>query len=136
MKPLQYHQSSILKEICERVSDISKNVYPENRPTVLSEYISDMVVVSFPTKIEDRHVYQTSDIRFEIMAKDRKNGIPDLEKLERMTNSLTAMFPMVAPRYVAQDPYLALKGQDHTGFTIWVLQADIIINTTDRYDLK
>ena len=132
MKPAQYYLSEILKDIISKVSDISDNVYPENRP-IVSESLVDMIVVSFPIQFEDKRVCQDSDIRFEIIVKNRPNNIPNVEKLQEMLNLLVGKFPIVGERYVLSRPFLALKGEDEASFTIWVVQANIRINTTDRF---
>lgn len=134
MKPAQYYLSEILKDVIHKVSDISEHVYPENRPLV-SDSMADMIVVSFPIQFEDKRVCQDSDIRFEIIVRNRHNNVPNVEKLQEMLNLLVGKFPIVGERYVLSRPFLALKGEDEAGFTIWVVQANIRINTTDRYDL-
>lgn len=134
MKPAQYYLSEILKDVIHKVSDISEHVYPENRPLV-TDSLADMIVVSFPIQFEDKRVCQDSDIRFEIIVRNRHNNVPNVEKLQEMLNLLVGKFPIVGERYVLSRPFLALKGEDEAGFTIWVVQANIRINTTDRYDL-
>lgn len=132
MKPAQYYLSEILKDVIGKVSDISENVSPENRPLV-SDSMADMIVVSFPIQFEDKRVCQDSDIRFEIIVKNRPNNIPNVEKLQEMLNLLVGKFPIIGERYVLSRPFLALKGEDGACFTIWVVQANIRINTMDRF---
>ena len=132
MNPPQYYLSEILRDVIEKISDISAHRYPENRP-VVAESVSDMIVVSFPIKFEDKRVCQDSDIRFEIIVRNRHNNIPNVEKLQEMLNLLVGKFPIIGERYVLSRPFLALKGEDEAGFTIWVVQANIRINTTDRF---
>lgn len=132
MNPPQYYLSEVLRDVIEKISDISAHCYPENRP-VVAESVSDMIVVSFPIKFEDKRVCQDSDIRFEIIVRNRHNNIPNVEKLQEMLNLLVGRFPVIGERYVLSRPFLALKGEDEAGFTIWVVHANIRINTTDRF---
>ena len=134
MRPAQYYISEILQDVIGKMSSICDNVYPENRPLV-SESLDEMLVVSFPIEFDDNRVCQNSDIRFELIVRNRYNGIPNVEKLQDMLNQLVSMFPIIGERYVLSRPYMALKGEDESGFTIWVVQADIRVNTTDRYDV-
>ena len=132
MNPPQYYLSEILRDVIEKISEISAHRYPENRP-VVAESVSDMIVVSFPIKFEDKRVCQDSDIRFEIIVRNRHNNIPNVEKLQEMLNLLVGKFPVIGERYVLSRPFLALKGEDEAGFTIWVVHANIRINTMDRF---
>lgn len=134
MKSIQFYPSDILRDISEKLSPYFQHIYPENRPLV-SEPMDEMLVISFPINFDDNHVCQNTDIRFEIIVKNNHNGIPKIEKLQEMLNLLVGQFPIIGERYVAYKPYLALKGEDEAGFTIWAVQAEIRVNTTDRYDI-
>lgn len=115
------------------VKPLTSNVFVENRPRAASEQIEDMIVVSLPYRIYDNNAYQKSSIRFEIIVKERQGGIPRVDKLQEILDGLTSMFPIVRERYSCFDPFLALKGSDGVGWTIWNVQARLRVNTTDRY---
>lgn len=133
MKPLKYYISDILQELVELVTPLTSNVYVENRPRAASEQIQDMIVVSLPYRIYDEGAYQRTSVRFEIIVKERQGGIAPVDKLQSILDSLTELFPIKGSRFTASTPFLALRGSDGVGWTIWNVQAKMIINTTDRY---
>lgn len=116
------------------VKPLTQNVFVENRPMASSEQIQDMIVVSLPYRIYDEGAWQSTSLRFELIVKDRQGGIPRVEKLQSMLDSLTELFPIKGSRFLATRPFVALKGNDGVGWTIWNVQSKLIINTTDRYD--
>lgn len=133
MKPLKYYNLDILKELTELVAPLTHNVFVENRPRAASEQIEDMIVVSLPYRIYDEGAYQRTSARFEIIVKERQGGIPRVDKLQEILDSLTELFPIKGSRFTISNPFVALKGSDGVGWTIWNVQAKMIVNTTDRY---
>lgn len=135
MKPQKYYISDVLKELSALVRPLTSNVFVENRPRAASEQIDDMIVVSLPYRIYNEGAWQHSSVRFEIIVKERQGGIPRVDKLQEILDSLTELFPITGTRFVCTRPFVALKGSDGVGWTIWNVQAKIKINTTDRYSL-
>ena len=129
----RYYISDILEEICANVTDVSENVFPEHRPSATQKQMDDMVVVSFPVSWNDQNAYQSTTMRFELIARNRANGMAYTKRLQEMTDTLMGKFPMTSARYSVTKPRMVMKGDDGLGFTIWFVQANLIVNTTDSY---
>lgn len=129
----KYYINDILEEICANVTDVSRNVFPEHRPTATQKQMEDMVVVSLPVSWEDQNAYQKTTIRFELIARNRANGLAYTKRLQEMTDALISKFTMKGYRYSITKPRMVMKGDDGLGFTIWFVQANLIVNTTDNY---
>lgn len=92
-----------------------------------------MVVVSFPVSWDDQNAYQSTTMRFELMARNRASGVAYTKRLQEMADVLMEKFPMKGERYSATKPRVVMKGDDGLGFTVWFVQAKLIVNTTDSY---
>ena len=130
----KYYISDCLQWICKELSDVSSNVYPDHRPEAKGNQMADIVVVSLPVTIDDMNVQQVTTVRFELIVRNKATGIANIPKLQQMLDALTGKFPMVDGRYSITHPYVALKGNDGLGFTIWNVQATLKINTTDLFN--
>lgn len=127
----RYYISDCLQTICGMLGDVSKNVFPDHRPEAKGKQMEDMVVVSLPVTIDDQRVQQSTTIRFELIVRNKATGVANIPKLQEMLDALSAKFPMTTKRYSVFKPYVALKGNDGLGFTIWNVQARLIMFTTD-----
>lgn len=133
MKKKKYHIGECLETICGMLADVSENIYPDHRPEAKGKLMNDMVVVSLPVNIADNNVQLDTTIRFELIVKNKATGIANISRLQEMLDALSVKFPIVQDRFSVVSPYVALKGNDGLGFTIWNVQARLIINTTDNY---
>lgn len=129
----RYYISDILEDVCANVTDVSSNVFPEHRPSTTQKQMEDMVVVSLPVSWEDQNAYQSTTMRFELMARNRANGVSYTKRLQEMTDILMEKFPLKGIRYSVTKPRVVMKGDDGLGFTVWFVQARLIVNTTDSY---
>lgn len=129
----RYYISDILEDVCANVTDVSSNVFPEHRPSTTQKQMEDMVVVSLPVSWEDQNAYQSTTMRFELMARNRANGVSYTKRLQEMTDMLMEKFPLKGIRYSVTKPRVVMKGDDGLGFTVWFVQARLIVNTTDSY---
>lgn len=134
MKPIKYYIAEILQSLCQKVDDlgICDSVYAEHRPTGHGEQSDRMVVVSIPTQIIDNSAYQKAGVNIHIIARDRDGGISATDELQTMLDGVLSLFPITEQRYTLISPQLLFKGSDELGFTVWVLSASLVINTTDR----
>ena len=130
----KFYIGECLQVICGLLTDVSENVFPDHRPEAKGKQMQDMVVVSLPVAINDNNVQQDTVARFELMVRNKSSGIANITRLQRMLDALTAKFPIVSGRYSLVSPSLVLKGNDGFGYTIWNVQARLIINTTDNYN--
>lgn len=135
MKPIKYYPAEILEDVIGRVKGtVCDNVFAENRPKASTDMIEEMVVVSLPYQFHDANIVQTSALRFEIIVRNKQNGIANVKRLQEMLDGITDILPIKTDRFFAHDPYLALRGEDNVGFTIWNVQADLTVYTLDRYE--
>lgn len=132
----KYYLSEVLKAICDTLKDVSKNVYPDHRPNGKGIQSSDLIVVSIPNELKDLNVQQSGTVRFDLAAKNKATGVADITKLQKLLDALAAKFPITEKRFTVTRPRVTLKGDDGLGFTIWSLQADLKINTTDSYSYE
>lgn len=134
MKPKKYYIAEILQSLCEKVDDlgICDSVYAEHRPTGHGEQSDRMVVVSITTQIVDNSAYQRAGINIHIIARNRDGGISATDELQAMLDGIMSLFPITERRYTVTSPNLLFKGDDELGFTVWVVNANLVINTTDR----
>ena len=130
----KYYISEVLEEVCQRLGGISEHVFPEHRPAAAGKQVDDFIVVSLPVSIEDQNAYQKTTLRIEIAVRNRSQGVAHTKKLQEMLDGVTGEFPIVTERFSAVRPLLVLKGDDGLGFTIWNIQAKLIVNTTDSYE--
>lgn len=115
------------------MAGVSENILPEHRPTISDKQMNDMLVVSIGNKINDGHSFQKSYVHFEIIVPDRYTGISHTKRLQEMCDDVCERLPYSEKRFQVYHPQLLCKGVDGLGFTIWLIQADLFINTTDRY---
>lgn len=131
----KFYIGECLQVICGLITDVSENVFPDHRPEAKGKQMQDFVVVSLPVTINDNNVQQDTVIRFELMVRNKSTGIADITRLQTMLDALTSKFPIVSGRYSVFNPNVVLKGNDGLGYTVWNVQATLIINTTDNYKL-
>lgn len=134
MRVTKFYISSILEEIAGMLIGISENVTAGNRKSVSQEQMEDFIVVSFPVNIPENKVVQNTTLRIDLAARNTHNGLEDTPKLQRMLDSVIALFPIhPSLRYTVKNPTVVLKGDDGLGFSHWLINADIQINQTDSY---
>ena len=126
----KYYISEVLEEVCQRLGGISEHVFPEHRPAAAGKQMDDFI----PVSIEDQNAYQKTTLRIEIAVRNRSQGVAHTKKLQEMLDGVAGKFPIVTERFSAFQPLLVLKGDDGLGFTIWNIQAKLIVNTTDSYE--
>lgn len=129
----KHYISKILKDMCKRLSDVAERVFPEHRPSALSKQTDNMIVVSLPIAIDDQNAWQKTTMRIEIFVRNRSSGISPTRELEQILNAVLEKFPIVSERYSVTNPKIVLKGDDGLGFTVWNIQAKLLVNTTDSY---
>lgn len=149
MKPIRYYPELILQDVYNRVKThdvvgvdgarhqegVSDYVFVENRPKASTETLTEMVVISLPYQFHDANIVQKSALRFELIVRNKQNGIVNVKRLQEMLDGITKILPIKTDRFFAHDPYLALRGEDNVGFTIWNVQAELTVYTLDRYEV-
>lgn len=134
MKKARTYAGELLWFACEKMQGVSNNVYAIHRPTAASEQMKDMVVVSLGSTVIDEGPYQTTDLRVDIVVRDKGQNISDMARLQEMSDAAFDLFPINEGRFRLTRPRLMLKGSDGEGFTVWIVYANVVINTTDRLE--
>ena len=129
----RYYIGECLETVCGLMADVSQNVFAGHRPGAVGEQIKDFVVISLPVTIYNKNVQQLTTIRIEIATRNKATGIANIARLQEMLDALMAKFPIVERRFSVTSPNLVLKGNDGLGFTLWNVQAKLLVNTTDSY---
>jgi len=120
----------------ENIKSVCPKVYIANRPSASKEEHKEFLVLNMPYSVRNKGAYQNTYFRIEVYVKSKSQGVPNLARLEAITNELLAKFPMTAKdkRYVARVPYLTLQGYDGMGYQVWYLQGSLMVNTIDTYE--
>lgn len=126
--------SELLQILCEGFAEaLGATVYSEHRPLALQELADEFLVISLPSLVQDQNAFQKTTLRISVYVKNKANGIVNTSRLNEIAQSVCGMFPYVSGRYSATRPEVALKSDDGLGFTVWIIQANLQINTTDSY---
>lgn len=135
MKKVKFYIKDVLEVLCNKLSDASvgEKTYAEHRPNGIGEQLKSMSVVSLPSEIVDNGAYQSTQVYFQLLSRNRDGGISSTDVLQSMLDNLLNLFPIKEDRFTLTSPRVVLNGDDGNGFTIWLVQASLVINTTDRY---
>ena len=129
----KYYIFDMFVPLVDILKQVSGNVFIQERPSGIPYQMDDFVVVSLPKSIENRGPYQKSYMDIELFRRNRHNGTHDSEKLQSMLDALTGLFPICFDRFSITTPTLKIEGDDGTGFGVWLVQAEVLVNTTDKY---
>lgn len=133
MKQVRFYFEDYYRGIYDMLlGNVSDNVFVEHRPSGVDVQMPDFVIVSLPASIVNQRVYQHTAARFEICVRNKQSGIANTAKLQSMLDALISLFPIRFDRFVLTSPELLFKGDDENSFTIWLIQANLVVNTTDR----
>ncbi len=134
MKGLKFYAGDALKWICEALSTVNKNVFAVHRPEANGTQMKSFLVAQFGSDLQNQGAYQKCTVRIDIIAKDKQTVISDVSELQRLCDAVCGLLPLKNKRYSLFNPRLTLKGQDNEGFTVWIIYATLVINTTDRLE--
>lgn len=136
MEGVRYYAKDLFQLVYNTLSELGSDaVYIGNRPNLTDVRHDSFFVVSIPYGFEDLKVLQKSIVRIELFVRCKRGGIENLALLQDLCEALTDKFPIADGRTTIHHPELALKGNDVTGFSAWVIQATADINTTDRINI-
>lgn len=135
MKKVRFYIKDVLEILCNRLTEasIGDKVYAEHRPNGIGEQLQSLSVVSLPSEIVNNGAYQSTQVYFHLISRNREGGISTTDLLQLMLDKLINLFPIKEDRFTLTSPRVVLNGDDGNGFTIWIVQASLVINTTDRY---
>ncbi len=132
----RFYNGRVLEEVCKAIhAKTGIDVFPDHRPSNVGKDMKAFIVVQIYNNLGDQNVQQQYRILFNIYARTRANGVAWVGKLQEITDTLSEMFPFVAPdkRYNIFWPRLLRNGYDGVDFTIWTLSSTLIVNTTDKF---
>lgn len=134
MKQVKYYIKDILEIISHKLEEqkIGDKIYAEHRPIGIGEQLDSMSVVMLPVEFVDNGAYQKTNVHFQLIARNRMGGISPTDILQEMLDKLITLFPIIEERFTITSPQILLKGDGGNGFSVWIVQASMIINTTDR----
>lgn len=123
-KPLEF--------LYNQAKAISKNVFVTNRPSSVSTSMSEFVVVSVPTRIQERTIgyddyAQQTTGRIMIFVRDLSNGTQNVAKTQELLDVTKTLFPMSNEEVKCYRPTVINTGSDDNGFHTITLQFDILI---------
>lgn len=122
--------------LCEKLHDASVGdaIYAEHRPIGIGEQLKCFSVVSLPVEIVDNGAYQATIVQFHLFSRNREGGISSTDRLQGMLDRLIDLFPIKEGRFTLTSPKILFKGNDGSGFSMWLVQSNLVINTTDRLE--
>lgn len=132
---IRVYPAVIIRLVMDHVrTHICPNVYAI-RPSADVDN-NEMVCVFIPEEASDKGVCINSTLSFQIFVKNRAKGIPNLTRLDALLNDILELFPIgsAGHRFSASNPRLTFKGNDGLGYTCWMVEAKLIVNTTDKFD--
>lgn len=129
----EYRISECLKWLHDAVKTAVPDVFAGSRPTVTGEQLGTFAVVEISGGLTDRNPWQKGMVDITVFVKSKAGGIEDVEGMDEAVSKIVKLFPIVRGRYSATRPNILLKGVDATGFGVCVIQASLLINTTDAY---
>lgn len=124
-----YNIEEITKAIYQAMSGVSANIFT-SRPDTVPTAMSDFVVVSLPTRVNDRLALGDTICRISLFAKNNiVNNIPyeNILKLQTMQDAVYAKLPIKTSKYMIERPVVFKGGSDKLGFHILHIQLDVTI---------
>lgn len=138
---IKHYVKDVLAVLYEKFEDVFDTIYLGHRPSAVSPQQREFLVISTGSSIYSHGPFQNASIHFEIFVKNRQGGIEATDRLQEYLDEIDARIPFdyyekegdANPRFKIVNPQLAIRGDDNLGFTIWVVRARLLVNTTDRY---
>nr|DAV38591.1 MAG TPA: hypothetical protein [Caudoviricetes sp.] len=126
----EFKIKDILQTMYNAMKEVSGNVFTTNRPKIVDEAMEDFIVVSLPVTLYNKtygkgYGMTTSYARIEIYVKDR-NGLEDIAKLDRLTDSAIDKFPISNSFMILSRPRVLMSGEDGYGFHAVTIQASLL----------
>ena len=144
MKEVKHYVALVLSELCTKnFKDVCKkrrdakgkylpNVFAGNRPSAGPE-LDEFLVIRTSSNFGDHNVYQQASVYVQIYVRNLENGLQNIMRLQELEDKVIEKFPIITERYVVKNPALQLSGDDELGFSVWLVRANLQINTTDRF---
>jgi hypothetical protein len=129
---LTYDIQKIEDTLAEYVKDIglSNKIFKGQRPNNVDTGMSDFVVVSVPSSINDREVYGECICRIEMFVKNLSNGTKNGVKFSLMYKKLCDTFPIESDTYIFDvNPNMIQLGNDKNGYFAQAINIKTIIKT-------
>lgn len=125
--------ADVLKESCNALKVVCKDVVPSKRPTASNDDLKEFIVVSFNGRWVYNKAYQQTNMTIEVFVRNKSKGVENTSRLQSLCNTIFEMFPIVRERFELLSPNILLRGDDGLGFSVWNIQCECIVNTTDNY---
>lgn len=136
MSDTRFYNGRVLEDVSKEVEKkTGVKTYPDHRPSNVGDDMKAFIVVQIYNNQGDLGVQQQYRLLINIYARTRAKGVAWVGKLQELTDSISEMFPIVAPdkRFNVFKPRLLRNGFDGVDFTIWTLSSTLIVNTTDKF---
>lgn len=124
----RYEYRVIQEGLYNAFKDLVDKIYLTSRPAVNPSDPKSYIVIRLSSGIRDRgDTYQTARATVHIFVRDREGGIENAVLLDRITNRICDMMPLIEPRFTAFNPNMLSSGED-SGFHYHILQLSLTIN--------
>ena len=127
-----YRQNYDYRQIQEGLFNALKGLVDEcfitSRPKIDGNNPKSYIVIRMSSGIRDRgDTYQTARALVHIFVRDKEGGVEDAVTLDKITNNVCNLCPLIQPRFTAWNPNLIASGED-LGFHYHILQLSITVN--------
>lgn len=128
MEPITFPRNELLKDLDEVLSAVCEKRFIDSRPSVVSEHVAEYIIIRNATGIRDQgDTYQTARLNLQLFVRDRAGEVENSYRLDQMLNAISALCPIVRPRFTADYPNPIGVGAD-SGFHYITLQLSVVIN--------
>ncbi len=129
MSKIQFPRMAVLQSLYELTADITPNRFISTRPNAVGEQMKEFLIIRLPQTIYNRgDTYQSTKGQIIVFVRDIQGGLENTLKLQQMQESVTALFPLNTPLYLASKPILLAGGTDGAGFHSLIIQFSVRIH--------
>lgn len=132
----RYEYRRIQEELYNALSGLVDEVFITSRPKVDGKNPKTYIVIRNSSGIRDQgDTYQTAKVLIHIFVRDKEGGIEDAVLIDKITNDICDLCPIITPRFTAWNPNLLASGED-LGFHYHILQLSLTINKKSLLEIK
>ncbi len=129
MSKIQFPRMAVLQSLYELTAEITPNRFITTRPNAVGEQMKEFLLIRLPQGIrQPGDTYQLTSAQIAVFVRDIQGGLENTLKLQQMQESVTALFPLNTPLYLASKPILLAGGTDGAGFHSLIIQFSVRIH--------
>lgn len=132
----RYDYRTIQEGLYNALKPFADEVFITSRPKVDGKEPNSYIVIRISSGIRDRgDTYQTAKAMVRVFVRDKEGGTEDAILIDKITNKICDLCPIIEPRFTAWNPNFIASGED-MGFHYHVLQLSLSINKKTLLQVK